>query len=139
MVRCKRIIIPLLLHKYGVEMFRNFLKNLERIAPCWGISHQESLVLWRGTFEQIEPSVQGHTRRVFLQGSLEIDLESSSRISRRHYLEHFPDVLFTVWWKNGKVLSRNVSGFYQKSVNLFGVCESFRHDNGLTGVHRHLI
>ena len=130
MVRCKRIIIPLLLHKYGVEMFRNFLKNLERIAPCWGISHQESLVLWRGTFEQIEPSVQGHTRRVFLQGSLEIDLESSSRIRRRHYAEHCPDVLLIALWVNGKVLSRKVYCFDQKSENFIRFCESFRHDDG---------
>ena len=129
MVRCNRIIIPLLLHKYGVEMFPNFLKNLGRIAPWWGISHQESLVLWRGPFEQIVPSVQGYIRRVFLQGSLEIELESSSRIRRRHYLEHCPDVLLIALWVNGKVLSREVFGFLQKSVNLIGVWQSFRHDD----------
>lgn len=126
MVRCKRIIIPLLLHKYGVEMFPNFLKNLGRIAPCWGISHQEFLVLWGSIFEQIEPSVQGHTHRVFLHGSLEIELESSSRIRRRHYAEHCPDVLLIALWVNGKVLSRKVYCFDQKSENLFGVWQSFR-------------
>ena len=130
MVRCKRIIIPLLLHKYGVEMFPNFLKNLGRIAPCWGVSHQEFLVLWRGTFEQIEPTVQGYIRRVFLEGSLEIDLETSSRIRRRHYLEHCPDVLLIALWVNGKVLSRNVSGFFQKIVNFLFRWEYFRHDDG---------
>jgi len=95
-------------------MFPNFLKNLGRIAPCWGISHQEFLVFRRGTFEQIEPSGQGHAHRVFLQGSLEIDLETSSRVRRRHYLEHCPDVVLIALWKNGKVLSREVFGFYQK-------------------------
>ena len=111
-------------------MFRKFLKNLGRIAPCWGVSHQEFLVFRRSTFEQIEPSVQGHAHRVFLQGSLEIDLETSSRVRRRHYFEHFPDVLLIALWVNGKVLSRKVYCFDQKSGNFIRFWESFRHDDG---------